>query len=75
MPQRLEFPVLPGADDESYWPKLQALIEFVDEARPDRREANTDTGPEKTSKGLSSLGIHGHILNNRQHSVQHVGFP
>ena len=38
MPQRLEFPVLPGADDQSYWPKLRALIEFVDEARPNRRE-------------------------------------
>lgn len=38
MPQRLQFPVLPGADDQSYWPKLRALVEFVDEARPNRKE-------------------------------------
>ena len=38
MPQRLQFPVLPGADDQSYWPKVRDLINFVDEARPDRKE-------------------------------------
>ncbi len=38
MPQRLNFPLLPKADDPSYWPKLTALIEFIDDARPNRRD-------------------------------------
>jgi len=38
MPQRLDFPLLPRAGDHDYWPKLNALLRFVDEVRPNRRE-------------------------------------